>query len=864
MAEKPDWFELGEKRRKLRQEIISQGGESSLTLKKKKAADQVIESEELQERITAGELDALSPDATIIDANTAGNLKALEALDERAQSFTFKDERGKYAEARRNARTEATEEREQSESSDVKEKLFSELDNIEVFLNRLKRAEYESLRHSHPGLANKLREGAKLEQTVQARLERIKADPVLSVWEREHELKRYRQQYEGGRFVVTESRKVYIDRIQSLIEQGKPILLEGHTGTGKSELARIAAEQLTGANPEVIYCNPQTRQSDVFGKQTLKSREGATVTEVDFGPLVRAMRDGKLCLFDEFNELDPRQRQVLKYLFNAKPGDEVDIPGDGKIMIQPGFGLIMTANLKSEKYSAKSELEPQEARVFQDSTIRIEYMPDTELYDLALTTLADTEGKLLLTTEEAEVTLKHFVDAVHDIQTAYTDSIPAAYGKDDQLSMGGRGANRNKRPSLEKYVIDSGMAARLLTGFRTSRMKYGTPLQDFLNRALARTFEGDRVSEGDKKLAIFMLAKHGFLQAPETLQALKLDYSDGRLNPSIFPALEHKALEEAETLTPLSVEEAALLDPYNERQLTVTHAAAEFDHVVDPEVRARLSERGERGTEQGKVSYEEAENIMGSDLFCGPKTIEALFGNFPGEMPPILFSRAELERAKALGQHLVLYTETLADGTRLTVDKLEDLLDNKTSQGEKYLYDSQWYREDSVTSQEAPRTEWRLTGNNPFEGSQGKSYLDQTASIFDYLRDEVYAGRPLPQDYEHALMEFEHKKDDWRANIENDWERVAQELAEASINQLCRERFVEALYRLALVEKTAGDKGLDPAKTEISYTWTNSRGSGGYLVRVGDWGARGLRVNGWRPRDSYSNIGVCFSRSHAS
>lgn len=52
-----------------------------------------------------------------------------------------------------------------------------------------------------------------------------------------------------------------------------------------------------------------------------------------------------------------------------------------------------------------------------------------------------------------------------------------------------------------------------------------------------------------------------------------------------------------------------------------------------------------------------------------------------------------------------------------------------------------------------------------------------------------------------------------------------------------------------------------PNENKAWWTWTNSRDSDGDLLYVGIFGSNGSSVNSWRPRDSDSYLGVCFSRS---
>jgi MoxR-like ATPase len=856
MSESPDFYKISQERKAARQAVLRESGESSQDLRKKiGVAGRVVSSEEAQTLISGGRLGELHPETPILDETTIGHLETLDVLDVQAADFDRRNvgHRAAYAQARAFDGTEKTEIASQEQLA-PKQRLFTELDSMDAFRERLKQEEYKALRRPHPKVAEKLREGAKLEQGIRERLARIEADPDTASFAREHTLGKYRRAFEEHHFVPTESRWEYIARIQTLIEQGKPILLEGHTGTGKSELARMAAEELTGRQPEVVYCNPQTRQSDIFGKQSLKNKEGTTVTEVDFGPLVRAMQEGAVCLFDEYNELDPRQRQVLKYIYNAKPGDSVDVPGDGKVRIESGFGLIMTANLKSEKYKAKGELEPQEARVFQDSTIRVEYMEAPELYDVALTTLSDTEGNVLLTREETEQTLKHFIDAVHDIQSAYTDSIPAAYGSDQELSTGAKGIGKNKRPSLEKYVIDSGMTARLLQGFRTERMKYGAHLKDFLDAALARTFEGDRVSMEDKRLALFMFAKHGFLQDAEMLGRLKIDVSDGRLDPKIFPGLPVSSVSEAESLRVLDAGTVATLDPYGLRKIRIADADAEFDHAVDPSVKARLAQEARGVERQGEVSLTEAESIMGRELFLGPQAIQETFGFLPNAIPPIPFGKQELEEARGRGQVLILQVDRLSSNAPLTGETLHTQFGTQKD-GNKFFYGTDWYKDEDFFKKETPRTGWKLSAPEVLDDSKSKNYFEQTELLAEHVQS-LFAGKNIPPAYQEALNEWEHEKGTIAPLMDDQgWQKAAEKLSLLKLNVLTRDTFIERMYLMKLLNQTQGKNILSG-----TYTWTRSRASGGDLAGVGGFVADGAHVYRYDPHSRSSNLGVSFSR----
>ncbi len=274
-----------------------------------------------------------------------------------------------------------------------------------------------------------------------------------------------------------------------------------------------------------------------------------------------------------------------------------------------------------------------------------------------------------------------------------------------------------------------------------------------------------------------------------------------------------------------------------------------------------------------KITLEKAREIIGDENFYGPKEITETF-NIKGwensfNIPEIQFSKEDLERAKELGQELILYVHHDARGNFLTVKRIKELCgtpfkeQNRTSKGETFVA-STWFETDSIASKETPRLGWRLSGKEAFKGSENKNYIQQTEAIIEYLKQEVFPDG-FPLEYQEAVSEFDSVKETLRTLSESDksgeWKLGTEKLAELKINQMCRENFAEVIYRLALHEKKTGERLLDPSRRDIYYTWTNSRASGGSLVSVGRFASGGADVDGWTPGRSGSSLGVCFSRS---
>ena len=165
------------------------------------------------------------------------------------------------------------------------------------------------------------------------------------------ELIRYRRGLHfEGHIASTPSVVANLQKIGTRMITGKSVFLHGPTGTGKTSLGRFAARHFTGQDAEMVYCNPQTREANIWGKTGIRPTEGGGMQTVDiFGPLAKAMQEGKAVVFDEFTALPKEQMVFIKGIFNAKPGDTVNVVGNGRVKITPGFQMIFTANLKSDK-----------------------------------------------------------------------------------------------------------------------------------------------------------------------------------------------------------------------------------------------------------------------------------------------------------------------------------------------------------------------------------------------------------------------------------------------------------------------------------------------------------------------------------
>jgi len=240
-------------------------------------------------------------------------------------------------------------------------------------------------------------------------------EPVLA---RAHELLSYHESLtKEGHICPLPSTVEYIKKIEDRMITGKPVFLHGATGTGKTSLARYAAKELTGKESEMVYCSPQFREQQVWSTTGLRATEDGRGVEtvVIYGPLARAMRDGKAIIFDEFTTLPKEQMAFIKGVFNKKIGDTITVPGNGEIVIVEGFQMIFTANLKSEKNIERSELPPEMASEFEQNNIEVGYASTEEMYDTMLARLLDKKGNITLSYEDLQDTLPRFVSAIKEV-----------------------------------------------------------------------------------------------------------------------------------------------------------------------------------------------------------------------------------------------------------------------------------------------------------------------------------------------------------------------------------------------------------------------------------------------------------------
>lgn len=660
--------------------------------------------------------------------------------------------------------------------------------------------------------------------------------------------------HEEGHIAVTPGVSGYLEEIGKRMVAGKPMFLHGPTGTGKTSLARLAAKRFSGEAAEMVYCNPQTREANIWGKTGIRPTTGGAIETVDiYGPLAKAMRDGKVVIFDEFTALPREQMVFIKGIMNAKPGDTVNIMGNGQIKIAAGFQMIFTANLKSEKNPERQEMPPEIAREFEQNNLKVAYSPAEEAYDIMLARLANPDGSLNISAYDLNITLPKLCEALAEIQKAYEGQVD-----DNVASLIGVKDASGKVPGLKKFVTTQGTIESILDGWKT-----GADSQTFaayLDQRLKVGLTFEEYPEADRKLAAKILASKGLLKTltPADLRLPNEVFEIQAIKQGRGEEAKQELIQRSAKVTRLSIKDVARLDPFGRRAASLKNLADGFLPEEDA---------GEEAGESADLN--EVREILGAEHVLGPEEIKKAFNIELKNVPAIPFSKEILEACKGQNIDLILFTDKLADGSPLTGNNLVAFLNNKKNNGQPLIYgDSiKWLTAKDATgafkepcfAQETPQLQWKLVSREVLDQSKNMNYLNQTQVLVEQAQ-ALYAKASLsmPAQIRQALDEFDQERASIERIISSQWQQAVDKLEALQANQLLRETLVESIYRLTLI-----DRAQNQLIQSNTYSWTKARSSDRSLVGFGRSGdADGADALRWRPDFRNPGIGCAFSAAN--
>lgn len=300
------------------------------------------------------------------------------------------------------------------------------------------------------------------------------------------EMLNYRNQMLNRNFVETESKKEEIAEIFTHLEFGMPVLLRGHLGAGKTENALHISRKYYGVEPEFISGSEEATKYDIYGKTQIgvrseedKAREyklrvdefrknfpdadkkelreiekeyydtivvkGQAASFFQYGPLVRAMKEGKPLVIDELDAIPHSIAIRLNHVLTRRAGEKVKIQENGgeEIEIKKGFCVIATGNIKGAKYK-REELDA--AFLSRWWSREVKYLPLEETLKILTASLIDKRGNLELKQGDDYEALKNLVKAAEEIQKIFTG---------EKIDLAGEGADAaiGRGGNLEKSVL---------------------------------------------------------------------------------------------------------------------------------------------------------------------------------------------------------------------------------------------------------------------------------------------------------------------------------------------------------------------------------------------------------------------------
>lgn len=225
------------------------------------------------------------------------------------------------------------------------------------------------------------------------------------------ELKEYKEELEAGRIVETPYVKEQAEDIVAHFNAGKPVLIYGHLGSGKSELAMHIAKNYIGKEALIISGSKHTTLAELYGHQVLAADKetGSTVSDYFLGPIYRAMQEGRPVIIDEVNAIPHEVLISLNHILTRRTGDKVNVQQNSgtTVEVKEGYGVMMTGNLNQgqEKYVDRQDMDPAFlSRLYKleydylpqktDGSLEAEAGEGNELFHLMLARAIDKNGNL--------------------------------------------------------------------------------------------------------------------------------------------------------------------------------------------------------------------------------------------------------------------------------------------------------------------------------------------------------------------------------------------------------------------------------------------------------------------------------------
>ena len=310
-------------------------------------------------------------------------------------------------------------------------------------------------------------------------------------------------------FAETEARTELIREVMPDLLQGAPVLFQGETGSGKTQLAKYISEKYLDKEPAIISISEQIKESQILGTRGLEAGE----TIFKYSEFVKAQKEGRPVILDEVNLMPHEFAGILHDFLQKRVGDVWVHPVTGE-KIPITAPIMATANLKSERYKQRYELDVATLRRFIGGAgaREIHYLDigkkdkgggyiAPETLKILGSVLADRHGNIDWNEKDAPEKideLKRFAAACRKIQEDFTLSIRE--GGEESLAKTDRLAFRELVITLKDQIEI--MKAWKAGGFRE-------PLQEIILREFFRKAEisGRAAKDRENMARVFVANK---------------------------------------------------------------------------------------------------------------------------------------------------------------------------------------------------------------------------------------------------------------------------------------------------------------------------------------------------------------------
>ncbi len=335
------------------------------------------------------------------------------------------------------------------------------------------------------------------------------------------ELLTYKRQIAEKGFALTPSRRALLQKIVEHSMSGQKVFLVGSTGTGKTELAFYAVNEVTG-DYEIIPWHEGTVMKDVLGQMQLaQNAEGQVESSFKKGPLVRGYTAGRGVIHEEITAGSTRTMMGMKPYLNLRPGQSFKIPEMNGTILQVDEEILMeifTGNPKSEQTAEREDLDPAILRMMKG--IQVEYMPPDEMAKIVVAKLMEESGVIKLSKSDIEL-IRKLAEAAHLMQMCHENTLEGdaattlkqACGIDDLR--------------ITKNFLDPGSFMGLFAKYDYERRK-GKSLRAYLQEQLDEFLHDPKninVPE-ERTLALGILTLNGVLDTASTLDQIKIAAKD--------------------------------------------------------------------------------------------------------------------------------------------------------------------------------------------------------------------------------------------------------------------------------------------------------------------------------------------------